>query len=106
MQFIDTHSHLYSSQFDEDRTQVVAAAIAEAVSALAAVAGEAAAKEAAAEAEALAQREVEIKNIEDQISEKETATEKAVEVDDYDLAEVTENERQELIKQLEELKNM
>ena len=28
MQFIDTHSHLYSSQFDEDRTQVVAAAIA------------------------------------------------------------------------------
>ena len=27
MQFIDTHSHLYSSQFDEDRTQVVAAAI-------------------------------------------------------------------------------
>ncbi len=31
MQFIDTHSHLYSSQVDEDRTQVVAAAIAAAV---------------------------------------------------------------------------
>ena len=28
MQFIDTHSHLYSSQFDEDRTQVVTTAIA------------------------------------------------------------------------------
>jgi TatD DNase family protein len=28
MQFIDTHSHLYSSQFDEDRTKVVKEAIA------------------------------------------------------------------------------
>ena len=28
MQFIDTHSHLYSSQFDADRTQVVKEAIA------------------------------------------------------------------------------
>jgi len=28
MKLIDTHSHLYSSQFDEDRTQVVSAAIA------------------------------------------------------------------------------
>ena len=28
MQFIDTHSHLYSSQFDEDRARVVIAAIA------------------------------------------------------------------------------
>ena len=28
MQFIDTHSHLYSTQFDEDRTQVVTTAIA------------------------------------------------------------------------------
>ncbi len=27
MQFIDTHSHLYSSQFDEDRTQIVQDAI-------------------------------------------------------------------------------
>jgi TatD DNase family protein len=28
MQFIDTHSHLYSSQFDDDRTQVITNAIA------------------------------------------------------------------------------
>ena len=28
MEFIDTHSHLYSSQFDADRTQVVKEAIA------------------------------------------------------------------------------
>ncbi len=27
MQFIDTHSHLYSSQFDEDRTTIVKNAI-------------------------------------------------------------------------------
>ena len=32
MQFIDTHSHLYSSQFDEDRTNAVNEAIAAGVS--------------------------------------------------------------------------
>ena len=32
MQFIDTHSHLYSSQFDEDRTQVINDAISSGVS--------------------------------------------------------------------------
>ena len=32
MQFIDTHSHLYSSQFDEDRTQVINDAISAGVS--------------------------------------------------------------------------
>jgi len=32
MQFIDTHSHLYSSQFDEDRTNAVNEAIADGVS--------------------------------------------------------------------------
>ena len=32
MKFIDTHSHLYSSQFDDDRTQVVNNAIANGVS--------------------------------------------------------------------------
>ena len=32
MQFIDTHSHLYSSQFDEDRTQVINEAISAGVS--------------------------------------------------------------------------
>ena len=32
MQFIDTHSHLYSSQFDEDRTQAINNAISSGVS--------------------------------------------------------------------------
>ena len=32
MQFIDTHSHLYSNQFDEDRTQVINDAISSGVS--------------------------------------------------------------------------
>ena len=32
MQFIDTHSHLYSSQFDEDRTQAINEAISAGVS--------------------------------------------------------------------------
>ena len=32
MQFIDTHSHLYSSQFDEDRTQAINDAISAGVS--------------------------------------------------------------------------
>ena len=32
MQFIDTHSHLYSSQFDEDRTQAINDAISSGVS--------------------------------------------------------------------------
>ena len=32
MKFIDTHSHLYSSKFDEDRSKVVADAIAQGVS--------------------------------------------------------------------------
>jgi len=32
MQFIDTHSHLYSSQFDEDRTQTINEAISAGVS--------------------------------------------------------------------------
>ena len=34
MKFIDTHSHLYSSQFDDDRTQVVNNAIANGVSSI------------------------------------------------------------------------
>jgi len=34
MQFIDTHSHLYSSQFDEDRTKVIKEAIAAGVETL------------------------------------------------------------------------
>ena len=98
---------------DEEEDHAVADADAAAEEEAAAAEEEAAAAEeeaAAAEAEAAAaaaeraQRQQQMSDLEASISDKEAAVSAAVEVDDYDLAEEAENERQGLMKQLEELR--